>query len=292
MADNNQTQARGRCSGSREDRHRRCRHATKVVAETKTSRSERAKTARRVKRRARPRQGRCSTRRSQDAPARPPPPRKAAPEMAARRAAQERIETVTNNNFFKGFEALPAFAPFQNLFADANERGQEVAERGQKVAEELADLTRANVEAIVEAGRVASRRRPRARPGRRRDQPRGRREDRRRDPLPRGSQVADRVPAAAGRVRSRSFDRFVAEELEADRIDGQAGRRSHPADFEPRHGECRALQHARCLTHSPSLVQATLSGRPLLIGRPSFLCPDRLRATCGAVRGLPYLRQQ
>jgi phasin family protein len=65
---------------------------------------------------------------------------------------------VTNNNFFNGFDAVPAFAPFQTLFAEANERGQEFAKRGQKVAEELADLARANVEAIVEAGRVASER--------------------------------------------------------------------------------------------------------------------------------------
>ncbi len=79
--------------------------------------------------------------------------RKAAPKAA--RTAQERIETVTNN-FFKGFDAVPAFAPFQNMFADANERGQDFAKRSQKVAEELADLARANVEAIVEAGRVAS----------------------------------------------------------------------------------------------------------------------------------------
>lgn len=71
-------------------------------------------------------------------------------------AAQERIETVTNTNFFNGFEAVPAFAPFQALFAEANERSQELAKKSQKVAEELADLTRANVEAIVEAGRVAS----------------------------------------------------------------------------------------------------------------------------------------
>jgi hypothetical protein len=37
-------------------------------------------------------------------------------------AAQERIETVTNTNFFNGFDAVPAFAPFQTLFAEANER--------------------------------------------------------------------------------------------------------------------------------------------------------------------------
>jgi phasin family protein len=71
-------------------------------------------------------------------------------------AAQERIETVTNTNFFNGFEAVPAFAPFQTLFADANERSQELVKRSQKVAEELADLARANVEAVVEAGRVAA----------------------------------------------------------------------------------------------------------------------------------------
>jgi phasin family protein len=71
-------------------------------------------------------------------------------------AAQERIETVNNSNFFNGFEAVPAFAPFQSLFADAGERGQELAKKSQKVAEELADLTRANVEAVVEAGRVAA----------------------------------------------------------------------------------------------------------------------------------------
>jgi len=87
-----------------------------------------------------------------------------APRRASRKAVrataaatQERIKDVSNttNKFFAGFEALPTFAPFQSLFADAGERGQEVARRTQKVAEELADLTRANVEAIVESSRVA-----------------------------------------------------------------------------------------------------------------------------------------
>ena len=63
---------------------------------------------------------------------------------------------MTNNNFFNGFDAVPAFAPFQSLFADANQRSQDLAQRSQKVAEELADLARANVEAVVEAGRVAA----------------------------------------------------------------------------------------------------------------------------------------
>src|SRR5690242_4153098 len=72
------------------------------------------------------------------------------------RVAQKRIETVTNTNFFNGFDAVPAFAPFQSFFADANERGQDFVKKSQKVAEELADLARANVEAVVEAGRVAT----------------------------------------------------------------------------------------------------------------------------------------
>ena len=124
--------------------------AEKAVKETAAvAKRERAKTARRAKRQAAAEK--VAVRRSARRTAKT---RTAARKSAA--AAQERIETVTNTNFFNGFEAVPAFAPFQNLFADANERGQEIAKRSQKVAEELADLARANVEAIVEAGRVAS----------------------------------------------------------------------------------------------------------------------------------------
>jgi phasin family protein len=70
-------------------------------------------------------------------------------------AAQERIQNVTKNAF-NGFDAIPAFAPFQSIFADANERSQDLVKKSQKVAEELADLARANVEAVVQAGRVAT----------------------------------------------------------------------------------------------------------------------------------------
>jgi phasin family protein len=131
--------------------------ATVAEESAKVAKSERAKTARRVKRAAAAekaavartaRRTRSATRKTRTAA------RKTARKAA--RTAQERIETVTNNNFFNGFDAVPAFAPFQTIFADANERSQEFAKRGQKVAEELADLARANVEAIVEAGRVAA----------------------------------------------------------------------------------------------------------------------------------------
>lgn len=71
-------------------------------------------------------------------------------------AAQERTFNMnTIKTPFDSFTAIPAFAPFQSMFAQAGERSQDFATKGQKVAEELADLTRANVEAIVEAGRVA-----------------------------------------------------------------------------------------------------------------------------------------
>src|SRR5689334_5473307 len=118
------------------------KESAKVASKT------RAATARRVKREAvaEKKATRRTTRKT----------RKIVGARKAARVAQERIETVTNTNFFNGFEAVPAFAPFQSFFADANERGQDFVKKSQKVAEELADLARANVEAVVEAGRVAA----------------------------------------------------------------------------------------------------------------------------------------
>src|SRR5512144_1617052 len=124
---------------------------------TKVAKRERAATARRVKRQAVAEKTAAKTATARTARRTRSATRKT--RRTARKTAatpQKRIETVTNNNFFNGFDAVPAFAPFQTMFAEANERSQDFAKRGQKVAEELADLARANVEAIVEAGRVAS----------------------------------------------------------------------------------------------------------------------------------------
>jgi phasin family protein len=114
---------------------------------TKVAKRTRAATARRVKRETVAKE--ASTRRAS---------RKT--RTATRKSAhvaQKRIETMTNTNaFFPGFDAIPAFAPFQSLFANAGEHSQELAKKSRKVTEELADLARANVEAMVEAGRVAS----------------------------------------------------------------------------------------------------------------------------------------
>ena len=123
--------------------------AEKIVQESaKTAKRTRAATARKAAR-VKVVAPKAAARRSK--------PAKRKTRTAARKtvAAQKRIETVTKN-FFGGFDAVPAFVPFQTLFADANERSQELVKKSQKVAEELADLARANVEALVEAGRVAS----------------------------------------------------------------------------------------------------------------------------------------
>lgn len=136
--------------------------ATKAVADTSAAEKRARAAAAARKRRA------AAKLKAAPAPAKPAktkasrpvpkrrPARTAAPKAAA--ATSERIKTVSfnTNSFFPGFDSVPAFAPFQSLFADAGERGQEVARRTQKVAEELADLTRANVEAFVESGRLAA----------------------------------------------------------------------------------------------------------------------------------------
>jgi len=123
--------------------------AQKIVDESvKTQKRARAAATRRVKRAAA----------AEKTNARRAKPARRKTRTAARKpaaAAQERIKPVTNS-YFNAFEGIPSFAPFQNMFAGAGERGQEIVHRSQRVAEELADLARANVEAIVEAGRVAS----------------------------------------------------------------------------------------------------------------------------------------
>lgn len=117
----------------------------------KTSKRATAKVAKTTKRQAKATRSAVKTQR------RAKPRRKTKATVARKPAAQERIETVTknNNNWFAGFNALPNTGSFQTLFADAGERGQEVARRSQKAIEELAEVSRANVEALVDAGKIA-----------------------------------------------------------------------------------------------------------------------------------------
>jgi len=63
--------------------------------------------------------------------------------------------TYDFNKLFAGFQ-LPGADRYQDLIADADERGQQFAAKSQKAAEQFTDLAKANVEALVEAGRIAA----------------------------------------------------------------------------------------------------------------------------------------
>ena len=76
---------------------------------------------------------------------------------AAATRTQKRTNTMAYdfNNLFAGFQ-IPGTDKFQDLFSGAGERSQELVAKSQKAAEDLTDLAKANVEALVEAGRIAS----------------------------------------------------------------------------------------------------------------------------------------
>jgi phasin family protein len=72
--------------------------------------------------------------------------------------ANERNEEMTFDptNIFAGFGAFPGAAAFEKLFTEASERGEEAVKRSRKAAEELADIYRGNIDAFVEASRIAA----------------------------------------------------------------------------------------------------------------------------------------
>ncbi len=72
--------------------------------------------------------------------------------------ANERKTQMKNDptNIFAGFNAFPGANAFEKLFSEATVRGEEAAKRSRKAAEELANMYRGNVEAFVEAGRIAT----------------------------------------------------------------------------------------------------------------------------------------
>ncbi|MBA2466614.1 MAG: phasin family protein [Sphingomonas sp.] len=80
---------------------------------------------------------------------------------AARKTAAAFTQGAQNMNFnstnaFPGFEAFTNAAPFQAMFGEVGQRGQDVARRSQQAAQEMADIARSNVEAMVEATRLAT----------------------------------------------------------------------------------------------------------------------------------------
>jgi phasin family protein len=76
---------------------------------------------------------------------------------AARVKQIEGTNTMTYdfNQLFAGFQ-IPGTDKYQQFFSEAGERSQQLAAKSQKAAEELNELAKANVEAIVEAGRIAA----------------------------------------------------------------------------------------------------------------------------------------
>jgi len=111
-------------------RARRVRKApAKVVAAVKKNNKRAAKTVRRVA--------------------------KAATASTAKKIEGTKTMTYDFNKLFAGFQ-LPGADKYQDLIADAGERGQKFAAKSQKTAEEFTDLAKANIEALVEAGRIAA----------------------------------------------------------------------------------------------------------------------------------------
>jgi len=76
------------------------------------------------------------------------------------KARATRTERTTEMNFqpntFAGFGAFPAAAGFEKLVNQTTSRSEDAAKRSRKAVEELTDMTRGNIDAIVEANRIAA----------------------------------------------------------------------------------------------------------------------------------------
>ena len=148
MADESKVQAEAAADATAKVAETVAETATKVVQETAAAvKRERANAKRRTARK--PKAAKTVTTPTRKAPRRAKRTATAASKKPAARI--ERTKTMKMDTNFFGANA----APFQTLFADAGERGQEAFKRTQKAAEELAELTRANIEAMVDAGRIA-----------------------------------------------------------------------------------------------------------------------------------------
>lgn len=84
--------------------------------------------------------------------------RKAKTAKKPRPSASERNDDMKNetNNIFANFGAFPGVASFEKLFADASARSEQAVKRSRKAAEDFADLYRSNIDAFVEAGKIAA----------------------------------------------------------------------------------------------------------------------------------------
>jgi len=124
--------------------------AAREVAKTNTRQAKKARTA--AKRKPATAKRRASTTRKASTK------RKAS---TARKASATRTERTTEmkfqpNNAFANFGAFPAAAGFEKMVNETTGRSEEAAKRSRKAAEQMADITRGNIDAMVEAGRIAT----------------------------------------------------------------------------------------------------------------------------------------
>ena len=206
---------------------------------------------------AAPRRVRAKARAASPQVAKPPRPcktkaaaprrrRQPAPPAEGRRGRRQRKDPTMNfdpNKLFASFDALPGATPFQALFADAGERSQEVVAQ---VAEGRRGARRARPRPMSKRWPRPAASPPRA-PARsaRTSSPAA---------VTASSRLADAIRSLAeakspteflqlqSELARASFDRMVAETLEADRVARQARRRSVPAAVEPRQRQRRAHQ--------------------------------------------------
>lgn len=73
-----------------------------------------------------------------------------------RKKRNDQMTKFDPTNIFAGFGAFPGAPAFEKLFAEVSERGEEVVKRSRKAAEEFADIYRGNIDAFVEAGKIAA----------------------------------------------------------------------------------------------------------------------------------------
>lgn len=119
--------------------------ADKVVeSNTKAVKAARAKSRRAATKSAKTTTRRASTRRA-----------KPAAKRATRKTERTNTMTFDATKLFT-VDALPGADRFQTLFADAGVRSQEIVRKSQKAAEDMAEIAKANVEALAEAGRIAT----------------------------------------------------------------------------------------------------------------------------------------
>lgn len=132
-------------SAAAEDAPKKTR-TRRVKAQAEVVQAVRKVNARRVKTEKKPRGRRAAT-------------AGAAPKAAAPKIEKEDVMNFDATNWtnnFASFAAVPGVDKLQTLFAEAGSQGQQVVERSRAATESLVEITKANVEALVESGRVAA----------------------------------------------------------------------------------------------------------------------------------------